>query len=111
MRALAQLIEVPGPFLERVRLTAIKPGRSGSPQYRALAEPMPVKERAMKILLPVDGSAYTKRMLAYIAAHDELLGPAHDYLALHVAAPVPAFAARFLGAGSLDQHYAEAAAQ
>lgn len=26
----------------------------------------------MKILLPVDGSECTKRMLAYIAAHDEL---------------------------------------
>ena len=30
----------------------------------------------MKILLAVDGSAYTKKMLAYLAAHDELLGQA-----------------------------------
>jgi hypothetical protein len=28
----------------------------------------------MKIVLAVDGSAYTKRMLSYIAAHDELVG-------------------------------------
>jgi hypothetical protein len=33
-------------------------------------------ETQMKILLPVDGSDYTKRMLSYIAAHDELLGGA-----------------------------------
>ena len=26
----------------------------------------------MKILLPVDGSPYTKRMLGYVAAHDEI---------------------------------------
>ena len=29
----------------------------------------------MKILIAVDGSAYTKRMLAFIGAHDEWLGP------------------------------------
>ena len=33
----------------------------------------------MKILLAVDGSKYTKRMLAYVAAHDEWLGPGHEY--------------------------------
>jgi hypothetical protein len=31
----------------------------------------------MKILVAADGSAYTKRVLAYLAAHDEWLGPAH----------------------------------
>ena len=29
----------------------------------------------MKILVAADGSPYTKRMLAYVAAHDEWLGP------------------------------------
>lgn len=33
----------------------------------------------MKILIAVDGSDYTKRMLACIAAHDEWLGAAHRY--------------------------------
>jgi nucleotide-binding universal stress UspA family protein len=33
----------------------------------------------MKILLPVDGSDYTKRMLAYLAAHAELLPGDHEY--------------------------------
>jgi hypothetical protein len=28
----------------------------------------------MKILVAVDGSPFTKRMLAYLAAHDEWLG-------------------------------------
>ena len=33
----------------------------------------------MKILIAVDGSDYTKRMLAYLAAHDELLGSCPTY--------------------------------
>ena len=32
----------------------------------------------MKILIAADGSDYTKRMLAYIAAHDEWLGKHHE---------------------------------
>ena len=46
-------------------------------------------ENAMKIRLPVDGSAYTKRMLGYIAAHDELLGPGHEYTLFTVVMRVP----------------------
>ena len=50
----------------------------------------------MKILVPVDGSPFTKRMLAYLAAHDEWLGDAHQYTLLHVAAAVPPRAAAAL---------------
>ncbi len=32
----------------------------------------------MKILLPVDGSDYTKRMLGFVAAHDELFGAGNE---------------------------------
>ena len=63
----------------------------------------------MKILLPVDGSAYTKHMLAYIAAHDELLGPNHEYTALTVVTPISSYAARFLDRATLDGYYREQA--
>ena len=63
----------------------------------------------MKILLPVDGSDYTKRMLSYIAAHDELLGAGHEYTFFTVVAPVPKYATRFLERGTLDGFYAEQA--
>jgi nucleotide-binding universal stress UspA family protein len=63
----------------------------------------------MKILLPVDGSDYTKRMLSYIAAHDELLGPGHEYILLHAVAPVPTYASRFISVDVVHQHYREAA--
>ena len=46
----------------------------------------------MKILLAVDGSAYTKQMLAYLATHDEMLGASHDYTVLTVQAALPALA-------------------
>lgn len=61
----------------------------------------------MKILVPVDGSAFTKRMLAYLAAHDEWLGDAHQYTILHVAPAVPPRAAAVLDKAVLQSHYAD----
>ncbi len=61
----------------------------------------------MKVLVPVDGSPFTKRMLAYLAAHDEWLGGAHRYTLLHVAPAVPPRAAAVLDKGVLQAHYAE----
>jgi len=63
----------------------------------------------MKILLPVDGSDYTKRMLAYITAHDELLRGDNEYTIFTAVAPVPAHAARFLDRAILDDYYREQA--
>jgi nucleotide-binding universal stress UspA family protein len=50
----------------------------------------------MKILFAVDGSDYTKRMLAYIAAHYELLGQEHEHVFLTVVPELPALASRHL---------------
>ena len=61
----------------------------------------------MKILVPVDGSPFTKRMLAYLAAHDEWLGDAHRYTVLHVAPAVPPRAAAVIDRAVLQAHYAE----
>lgn len=43
----------------------------------------------MKILLPVDGSDYTKHMLAYIGAHEEMFGAANEFTLIHIQTPVP----------------------
>lgn len=59
----------------------------------------------MKILLPVDGSVYTKRSLAYLATHDDVLGTGHDYVIFTVTAGVPPHAARFLDRSTLDDYY------
>ena len=58
----------------------------------------------VKILLPVDGSEYTKRMLSYIAAHDELLGGGHEFTVFTVVPQIPPHAARFLDRGMIDDY-------
>ncbi len=63
----------------------------------------------MKILLPVDGSDYTRRMLDYLAAHKDLLGPGHSYAAFTAIPKVPAHAAHFIDQATLQDHYREQA--
>lgn len=59
----------------------------------------------MKILVPVDGSGYTKRMLAYLAAHDEWMGQHHAYTLLNVQPAVPARAAAVIDKATLKAYY------
>ena len=59
----------------------------------------------MKILIAADGSPYTKRMLAYLAAHEDLLGPKHDYTVVHSVQAVPHRAAAFVGSDAVRQFY------
>ena len=61
----------------------------------------------MNILLAIDGSAYTKKMLAYLAAHDEMLGTSHSYTAITVQAALPPRARAALGKETVDSYYAE----
>ena len=63
----------------------------------------------MKILAAVDGSDYTKRMLAYVAAHDEWLGAAHDYTVATVVPAVTPRAAAVLDRDVLKSYYDEEA--
>ena len=63
----------------------------------------------MKVLLAVDGSDYTKRMLAYLAEHHELLGPAHDYTAVTVVTGIPPHAARHVDRNTLAEYYRDEA--
>lgn len=57
----------------------------------------------------MDGSDYTKRMLSYIADHDELLGGRHQYTVFTAVPPVPRYAARFLDHSTLDGYYRDQA--
>lgn len=59
----------------------------------------------MKILIAADGSHYTKRMLAYLAAHDEWLGAQHAYTVVHSVAAIPHRAATFLDREQLRSYY------
>lgn len=61
----------------------------------------------MKILVAVDGSEYTKRMMAYWAAHDEWLGATHEFTVLTVVPAVLPRAAAALDREVLDSYYAD----
>ena len=63
----------------------------------------------MKILLAVDGSAYTQKMLAYLGAHPQLLSGALEFTALTVQAPLPARARAMVGKAEVESYYAEEA--
>ena len=63
----------------------------------------------MKILIAADGSPYSKRMLAYLAAHDEWLGASHQYTVLTVVMGVPSRAAAVLDKATLKSYYDEEA--
>jgi len=59
----------------------------------------------MKILVAVDGSSFTKRMLAYLTAHDEWLGGTHAYTILHVVPAIPPRAAAAVDKETLKAYY------
>ena len=65
----------------------------------------------MKILLAVDGSAYTKKMLAYVAAHDELFAASNDFTLITVQTPLPPRARAAVGAEIANQYHADEAAK
>ncbi|MDM0018156.1 universal stress protein [Variovorax saccharolyticus] len=59
----------------------------------------------MKILLAVDGSDYTKRMISYLGAHRDLWVKGHAFTVLHVVLPVPHRAAAFAGLEIVRAYY------
>ena len=61
----------------------------------------------MKILLAVDGSRYTKKMLAYLVTHDETFSTASDYTLFTAHAPLPVRARSVLGKDLVDNYHAE----
>ncbi|GLS16604.1 MULTISPECIES: universal stress protein [Hydrogenophaga] len=65
----------------------------------------------MKILLAIDGSAYTKKMLAYLTTHEETFGPANEFTLFTVQNPLPPRARAAVGADVANGYYAEEAAK
>lgn len=61
----------------------------------------------MKILLAVDGSEYTRRMVDYVRTQRGLFDAAHDYTVLHVHLPLPNHAASVVGRDVTDAYYRE----
>jgi nucleotide-binding universal stress UspA family protein len=63
----------------------------------------------MKILLAVDGSKYTKKMLAYLTVHAELFSAVSDFTVFTAQAPLPPRARAAVGKEVADSYHAEEA--
>ena len=61
----------------------------------------------MKILLAVDGSSYTKKMLAYLATHDDLFSANNEYTVLTVQPALPPRVRAAVGKEVVDSYYAD----
>ena len=61
----------------------------------------------MKILLAVDGSSYTKKMLAYLTTHDELFRTDNEYTVLTVQPALPPRARAAVGKDVVNSYYAD----
>ena len=58
----------------------------------------------MKILMPVDGSDCTKRMVAYLGAHAEMFDARHDYVMLLAIQNLPVNVASLLDPVAIDEY-------
>jgi nucleotide-binding universal stress UspA family protein len=69
----------------------------------------PQQETVMKILLAVDGSEFTKKMLAYLTTHEELFGAHNRYTLLTVTPQLPPRARSAVGKDMVDEYHREEA--
>ncbi|RYF36544.1 MAG: universal stress protein [Comamonadaceae bacterium] len=63
----------------------------------------------MKILLAADGSSFTKKALAFLVTHPELLGADGEVAVLHVQYAMPPRVTAMVGAGAVHDYYKEEA--
>ncbi len=63
----------------------------------------------MKVLLAADGSKFTKKMLAYLAVHDDVFSADNQYTILTVQTALPPRARAAVGAEVANGYYLEAA--
>ena len=63
----------------------------------------------MNILLAVDGSSYTKKMLAYLTTHDALFSTNNDYTVLTVQMALPPRARAAVGKEIVNSYHADEA--
>lgn len=59
----------------------------------------------MKMILPADGSDYTKKALAFLVTHENLCGPDDELLVLNVQAAMPPRVKRMVGAAAVQGYH------
>jgi nucleotide-binding universal stress UspA family protein len=63
----------------------------------------------MKILLAVDGSEYTKKMLAYLTTHESLISPDNNFTIFTAQPQLPPRARAAVGKEIVDKYHTEEA--
>jgi nucleotide-binding universal stress UspA family protein len=63
----------------------------------------------MKILLAVDGSEYTRKMLDYVCSNRTLFDASHSYVLLNTQPPLPPHARSALGSKVVNDYYEDEA--
>jgi nucleotide-binding universal stress UspA family protein len=63
----------------------------------------------MKILLAVDGSEYTRKMLDYVCSNPTLFDASHDYVLLNAQGPLPPHAKSALGSTTVHGYHEDEA--
>lgn len=63
----------------------------------------------MKVLLAVDGSEYTQKMLDYVSANKTLFDASHSYTLLNAQTPLPPHARSALGGDVVRDYHADEA--
>jgi nucleotide-binding universal stress UspA family protein len=63
----------------------------------------------MKILVAIDGSAFTQKALAYLTANRTMFGQGSDLVLVHVGTGLPANVTRHVTKDIVDGYYAEEA--
>ncbi|SEF31831.1 Nucleotide-binding universal stress protein, UspA family [Variovorax sp. NFACC28] len=66
---------------------------------------------AMKILIAVDGSAYTQKALAYLVANRAMFVDGHDLVIVHVCTGISGHVTRHLSKELVSDYYAEESAK
>ncbi len=63
----------------------------------------------MNILISIDGSRYTKKMLAYMSTHEEMFGKEHTYTLLTIRPPLTPRVRAAVGADTVNAYNTEEA--
>jgi nucleotide-binding universal stress UspA family protein len=70
-----------------------------------------MKGQTMKILVAVDGSAFTQKALAYLTANRAMFGQGSDLVLVNVGTGLPANVTRHVSKDVVDGYHAEEAAK
>jgi nucleotide-binding universal stress UspA family protein len=63
----------------------------------------------MKILLPADGSSFTKKALAFLVTHENICGPSDELIVVNVQPPIPPRVQRMVGATTVREYHSDEA--